>query len=570
MLNDAAAQRPPRIHTQHTPHSSYDARADQTPTSDMTAARPTPYNPPLQSIESRVQQGGGGYFAMQSPHPNTSATASTPSAGPHSAYAQSPGSYITSYTPRESVPPSHPFNAPFVSPSSSVVHHPPTPGSAHINYNQPISYSNSGHPPNNYQFHSPPPPQVNGLPPSHARHISPTHQFQGQPATPLGPPLHYQKISPHSHRPPSQGHEQHFRRPSQSSIGSVHSTDYNHHPLSIPVDPARRDSIPRTYPHDMRERERSISVSPKTIPKPAPYRELSTSSRTLSQGRQSLPPQPDLRPTMSHSSSADQVEPASTPQAAPSSSSPPAAKKSSADHTLYQSPAPEPVHEPISVQTSTSIQEGADPSSAPTDRPEVMQSALKRSASHLSDSPVRNKEPPAKRRRREDIPIWAQSARGNRKLNFIDGHVRENRPSQSAPQQRPIANPRPAAPRVNGNSTRGPPAQSAQSAQPAAPIQTSQPVQPVDVNGLHWESTLADTIPFEDLTRNVCNWVLHNIKDAVPPKDSMFEIEAKIGQIVHNGVRVRLPVFSEAVVDRESVPGLRFDSTVHLVSGATA
>jgi len=193
-----------------------------------------------------------------------------------------------------------------------------------------------------------------------------------------------------------------------------------------------------------------------------------------------------------------------------------------------------------------------------------VQSALKRSASHLSDSPARNKEYPVKRRRRDEKPVWAQSARGDRKLNLINENIREDRPRPTAQHQPSLASSRSAISKVNGKTSQGPPAQTTHSLEPVQPAQSMS----ADIDGLHWESTLADTIPIEDLTRMVCSWILHHIKDAVPPRDSIFEIEAKIGQILHNGERLRLPVFSEAIIDRDSIPGLKFDSTVHLVSHA--
>src|SRR3954470_13360760 len=115
MLNDSHTQRgpPPRLST-HTPHSSYDAHAEHTPSSDVSSARPTPYGPPPPAGDPRAQGGSsGGHFAMQSPRPNTAASvaASTPSVGPPSSYAQSPGSYggQGAYTPRDtaSLPLSH-------------------------------------------------------------------------------------------------------------------------------------------------------------------------------------------------------------------------------------------------------------------------------------------------------------------------------------------------------------------------------------------------------------------------------------------------------------------------------
>lgn len=553
MLNDSAAHRaPPRISTaSHTPSSSYDGRIDHTPSSDVPSARSAVYGPPSSSGDLRAPGGpaAGGYFGMQSPHPPPSASASTPSVGPPSAYAQSPGKYPAVYTPRESHPPGglpQHNNAAFVSPSPSA--HPPTPGSAHHGYPPPNPYPPNSHNPPYQHFQSPPPPQPNGLPPSYPRQISPTHQFQSQPATPLGPPPNYPKASPQAQRPPSGGGLQdlHLRRASQSSIGSVLSRDYNQYPHAL-ADPSRRDSIQagqRPYPHELREREQSLSVSPKTIPRPPPQREHSASSHTMSHGRPSLPPQPEPRPVMSHQNSLDRtVEPTMVSQPVPnhSVSSPPNARQHSNDYAIYSSPA----------QTSTD----RSLNKLPMKQEEVLTNtppqSLKRSASHLSDASV--KIPP--KRPRHDIPIWARSARGGRPLRWLEGaQVKRYQRQKEQPRPTPIPHTEPVPmPRTNGNAV-----------QPKAE----------DAPGKKWkwDDTISNTIPLETITTKICNWIYREIGQAQPPQGSMFEIEAKIGSIVHYDSNKRLkdvPGFefidSEVLLNTQFLR-TRFDSSMNIVS----
>ena len=91
-----------------------------------------------------------------------------------------------------------------------------------------------------------------------------------------------------------------LRRASQSSVGSALSREYNHYPHP---DLQRRDSVQSaqttSYPYEGPDREQSMSVSPKTIPRPNPNRENSASSHTLS-NRASLPPQPDHHSGLGH------------------------------------------------------------------------------------------------------------------------------------------------------------------------------------------------------------------------------------------------------------------------------
>lgn len=552
MLNDSG-QRPPRIHTHsshsQTPQPSYDVRLDHTPGSDASSARPTPYpyGPPSQILDSRAHGGGsagtggnGSYFAIHSPHPNTSTSASTPSAGPHSAYAQSPGSFMGPYTPRENISIANTataaHGATFVSPTPTHQPIPPTPSSIHQhNYSRSTSYNNSSHPHNHAQFQSPP-PQMNGLPPSAARHSSPIHQFQSQPATPLGPPIHYPKASPQSYRPPSQGHESHLRRASQSSISSVLSNrDYPQYPPPLPAQLPRRSSTQGSYGYDSRDRERSISVSPKTIPKPPPQRGHDP-PRNLSHDRTSNPSvsEPVTRPPVSHQNSLE-LQPASTPD----SQFPPP------NPAMYNSPqasrsSEQPMQQPYESMASSNDVAVVSHQHA----------SLKRRASHLSDTVTK---PPQKKPRRDEIPVWARLARNPEKqkpLRFVEGRAARNpppqqpAPSQTAPTQPPHREPPLPLPKSNGNSIVPKPIDLPQSDQP----------------------NIANRVQFDILTPTICEWVLQFIGRADPPPGSKFEIEAKVGVIIRNDTDSRLEpmVWTEAVLTEQAVHNTKFHSGMTL------
>lgn len=267
MLNESNATRPPRLQT---PQSSYDARTERTPGSDVSSARPTLHNVNLPSIDSRVN-GSDGYFTLQSPYLHSGST-SAHSAG-HSAYTHSPSQYA--HTPRDHSLPNL-QHAPVVSPSPSQ--YPPTPGSAHLPPNHPILvFPHSALTPGQ-TFQSPPPPLSNGLP--HNRSILPayTSALPSQPATPLGPPLSYPRASPHAQqRSPSEGYDTaYLRGHSQTSTISAHRAPSRENSYSQVQqqrqESTRTDSV-NTYSYDSRGREESLEVSPKTIPRPSPYHE---------------------------------------------------------------------------------------------------------------------------------------------------------------------------------------------------------------------------------------------------------------------------------------------------------
>ncbi|KAK5092446.1 hypothetical protein LTR70_005407 [Exophiala xenobiotica] len=231
---------------------------------------------------------------------------------------------------------------------------------------------------------------------------------------------------------------------------------------------------------------------------------------------------------MSHQDSLDrQVEPPQPPLLSSSTSmSSMHEHQTLTDQLTRQSPAPLPVVAP------------REPS------PHIdTQSSLKRSASHLSDT-----KPPPQKRPRGVIPRWAQSARGNRPLRFIDTPQHNPRPRQQI-QQRPPPLPQnetTLAPRQNGNPV---PAQHA----------------PPQAQGQGWESSIANVVPFENLTRKVCDWIISIIAVRPAPVGSTWEIEAKVGTIRNrqSGERYSNPDVDSEVLMREGTRNTRFESSMN-------
>ena len=78
-----------------------------------------------------------------------------------------------------------------------------------------------------------------------------------------------------------------------------------------------------------------------------------------------------------------------------------------------------------------------------------------------------------------------------------------------------------------------------------------------------------NVIPYEDLTRKVCDWIFATIGTAAPPAGgAMFEIEAKLGEIrdAEDDARINLPVDTEAVFNKDKFRKTRFESTMNIVS----
>ena len=537
MLNDAATakQAPPRLHT---PQSSFDRSTERPSSYDAHPDRPPSYPPSSHGLD-RSQTGG--YFASQSPAPNS---ANTPSTTTQSIYTQSPGPHGHIYTPRDSVPPQHSYPPQHV---QSPGPPPSTPGSAQYfqGHNVQSAYSNA-HTPTASGARPPTREDLtytNGMPHSASRQMSPP-SFTHQPVTPLGPPVAHPRASPQAQRPLSQGYD-HYRKTSVSSIGSSHSREYSAHPMAH-HDASRGGSIQRPYLGDeerQRERERSLeSVSPKTIPRPAPQRQSSAQSQPSSIDVQ--PPahlgQPVANVNPSYPTNGRLID--GTAHQAPipslrSVESYPASNASSRPSPgapAMKSVTPQSAHSSLPAQPSPSVNK---------------QSGLKRSNSILS-TPPGSAMRPRKRPRRDDVPIYAQSARRGKPIRF----------DTNGPKPRPYRNsPAPKHEEEKTAATNG----QGQGATTFGLYETYKPLAPGK------EPSITNKIPYEDLIRQICDWIAMHIVSKTPPTEgSQFEIEAKLGAIVsqETETRLELPVTSEAILDKSRLAPLRFASTMDEVS----
>lgn len=231
-------------------------------------------------------------------------------------------------------------------------------------------------------------------------------------------------------------------------------------------------------------------------------------------------------------------------------------------------------HTPI-VQNQQPSALSSSPASLYNNSPAPSQvPTLKRNASHLSDSQGIG-EQPRKRLRRDDIPIFAQLAR-KKAIRFGNG-TQKVKQKQTAPiiKQdviRPIS-----IARTNSDSI------SMQGIQQQAtagkivtnghPLAQSTLGPGVDLDDHKWEPTIANEKPREDLSFAVANWIYATIgKEVSPEGGALFEVEAKIGEIhdVEEGGRLRLPVTTETVFNKEMWRRTRFESSMNMVCSTSA
>lgn len=536
MLNDSAPNRPslPSSHSTLAQHNHVSGRSDSNvpPHEQLVRDRAVPYPPSLQPVDQKPS--AGSYFG-QSPYQSSALSSSTWSAGPPSANSQSPGSLPLAQTPRDGYrQTSDNHNMSPISAAHS--HHPPTPGpfSHPQSYPQPSPQNQTPLTPSSY-------PQAPIKETGHGANgvfVGPSHPSAAIPpgyshsANPLGPAPQFQKPSPPAQRPSSQGFE-HYRTYSAGSIGSSsHGRDMIPSHFTSPQQ-FRREGLHRQYSVD---RERSISVSPKTIPRPSPFRQPTGDSR-----RQSV-----VTPIYHSKAEADEAGSSNIVSADQHSEAPqPALTPQSMSQTSKEtrltpqtaSPGPSPRFATNQIPASQSPQMS-------------QQHSLKRNAS-LASSISTATQPARKRLKRDEIPIYAQSARP------IDRPIRLNRGqplsakfnngsrgSHYSESSRPVNGPAPTL------------------QLPPQPSQVAAPAEP------KWEPSITNVVPYEDLTRQVCNWIFQHIAtDDLLAAGAKFEIEAKIGEIreIERDERVRLPVDTEAIFNKERWRPTKFQSSMNMV-----
>lgn len=160
--------------------------------------------------------------------------------------------------------------------------------------------------------------------------------------------------------------------------------------------------------------------------------------------------------------------------------------------------------------------------------------------------------PPVKRIKREEKPIWAQTAR-KRPLRLDEKGPRPRQPRAEAPPNEIKRETTPVHTQVK-HETAMPPS--------GAPEPPSRP----SATPMVMDEAILPEKPRNDLVFTVCEWIWGVIGMRTPPPGSVFEIEGKLGVIkdTENEKRLYLPVRSEAVFDRTGATQLKtkFDTSV--------
>ncbi|QKX53690.1 uncharacterized protein TRUGW13939_00770 [Talaromyces rugulosus] len=524
--------------------------------------QPPPLQPPRQSPVASTA-----YPSLQSPYQYNST--SSVSGGPPPHHAQSPSQ---SYPPPSRDP--HP-----VTPASPAVYAQPplaspyTPQSAPpVQHQQKQQQSYFSHHQGTQHVQYPPGPPSRS---SHSSHASESphqqsfppqqHQFspppqRSQPGTPLGPP------SAPLHRPSSQsvqlqptGEHRHSHpmdsRASQDLQGpEIQMRDSS--PSHQIVSPSQREprlpdqSQTSQYPSES-DRERSVSVSPKTI----------VSRQSLSQDQGTTP----------HRTSTDEDRWRDSPPAHQSYNGP------SAESLKQQSLTPQlAFSQPQAMQTSSSPLVRHTPSretSAAPSRP-VKSEVVSRPSSSLGRPTKRKKirydEPPIYARKATRMgakgPVLPSPRPPIPKHASARFSLRENSPSTLADAPPSTSTPTPVKPPVNGATP------------PNGRVVATAPPEPSHGALGPWEPSITGKIPYEEVTKSICDFLF---KEVVLRKDlaagaagaaatgsmATLEIEAKLGRLVDKdrGERLRLPIMTECIIHREG-SGFRtaFESSMSL------
>lgn len=427
-------------------------------------------------------------------------------------------------------------------------------GSQHAQY-PPGSASRSSH-----SSHASESPHQQSLP-QQQHQFSPPSQ-RSQPGTPLGPP------SAPLHRPPSQSvQSQSIAEHRQSHPVDLRASQERHAPdihmgespsaTHQTISPSRREprqpeqSQASHYPGES-DRERSVSISPKTI----------VSRQSLSQDQRSTP----------HRTSTDEDRWRDSSPANHFHNGP------TTDSLKRQSLTPQQgFSQPSAMQRSSSPLVRHTPSRETSAAPRPVKSeATSRPSSSLGPPPKRKKirydEPPIYARKATRMgakgPVIPNPRPPISKHSSSRFPIRDNSPSTQANAPPSTSIPTPAKPPVNGATP------------PNGPVTAPPPPEPIYGALGPWEPSITGKIPFEEVTKNICDFLF---KEVVLRKDlaagaagaaatgsiATLEIEAKLGRIMDKdrGDRLRLPIMTECIIHREG-SGIRtaFESSMSSVS----
>lgn len=281
------AYAPPRSSQQQTPlYAPQSASAG--PPSQSRSRGLTPLQTPSQA------PGGGQYPFPQQPPPMQSPASAHP--GHQQQYR---GYEPFSATTPGARPPSHGYTQP----SPSLSHYPNALNATHTASLSPTPPSHAGQTPHSVRQS---PLATMGHPPPPA---APHHYHQSQPNTPLGPPPQIPQRHSNQSSQPDMSSPYHQRTYSGASNAMVSGSPAQHHPsIGNLVDSPSVYNRPSPHTHrtsDYRssvDRERSVSVSPKTIvqPRPTSLGSRQSSQQDMQSTRSSLPPSAGIAEPPSH------------------------------------------------------------------------------------------------------------------------------------------------------------------------------------------------------------------------------------------------------------------------------
>lgn len=208
------------------------------------------------------------------------------------------------------------------------------------------------------------------------------------------------------------------------------------------------------------------------------------------------------------------------------------------DHQQIPQPAPKKIRtpQPTSERNHTSIHIKSEGEQSWIGKPQSTTASSSSSTSQSSHQEIR----PRRKYAVGEIPIHALMER--------DGH--RHIPKRPDPMPPPVA----ASP-VSQNGV--PPLQPGPS--PIQPGPHGGPFSPPRRSNL--EASLDNHEPYNDMSRLVANWLWDHVV-AAPDygPGTHIEVEAKLGELQHNGVRIRIPIQTEAVVTPGS--GAQFKSSM--------
>ena len=572
MNNDGGPKPAPPTQTSDPPIDPAQQQRAQQNYSDF-AARPP--QPPLQHSRGSPERSSP-YAPPQSPYQQFKGAPAPPplNTGARSQRSQSPPQVMTPYGPGARDPygasaynshPQHPAG-PLASPYT------PQPTSAGPHHSEQGSYfaqqrshslqsvmTNPHAPGETFRPRDSPPTATQPLPPHHFS--PPSHR--PAPETPLGPPAAFTSRQSPSVRPLSSGHDS-PRNPLSSPrpMQDTHmrdSTNTQSPSLSRNFSPSSRPSESTPQPHSTGLKQEHMETS-----SPGASRQNSIAGTSETAGapmRSSEDRRWNESPTASFPSG-----PGAETRVSP---------VAMANAQMDSFPGPRSGSHPLK-----------------TVKMEVDHDSMSGVENH---PPIDSQPPKAKRRRYNEPPIYAQrSVRTKGKCPVIPNpqppvpkHLRQSSQEPWAARRRSSTNASAVttatshAVRTTGSvppSANGPPPQAAPAPAPAPALAPQASTRPVGSLG-PWEPSITGLIPFEEITKSLCDFLFKHVVmrndvavggagSVATGQGTIIEVEAKLGHVIDQDrrERLRLPVLTESVINRDSGFRTAFESSMTVVS----